>query len=387
MKNSKKGFILGVLLALLSCFSSFGYYTSTPDYHVWSAVPYQLFIEIIGGFVWFFYGFPLGLPILFVLFCGFIGYLFGKAFDKGEETLEINGTIIEKRTLRDFIKSYKWILIIILIILCVYPLNLYLKGMENPGLLCQGSYNPDTYEGCTKNYAEVNTVLKVNILYVLIYFVLIFSILKFLDIGKRTSLAISNPIYRNTVIKWLAIPIIILSIVSFGYNKQRYPYYDDYSVEKCESVDNSVDEPSDNSRARCFHEVAVEKQDASICNNLTSTNQTYTQGFCVEEVAHAKNDIALCDLIKDDNNRRYGCYRWFNQCQKIDNVEYRDGCYRNRAEFSTDGVKTCSLMTQTKEKDYCFRDLAGYRKDITICSNVKDPYIQRECTDGVNIQN
>lgn len=88
---------------------------------------------------------------------------------------------------------------------------------------------------------------------------------------------------------------------------------------------------------------------------------------CLRRIALANNDISLCDLMPNGGpiNRDFYCYKEFGEretdlqknlliCQKIQNVSYRNDCYKDAAIKFNDQSICEKITNQTFKENGCY---------------------------------
>ncbi|GEM_PF-1764028 len=190
-------------------------------------------------------------------------------------------------------------------------------------------------------------------------------------IGVIIGLTVRNPRYRKlAIVAWILILIIVLGI---SVNRQRYPYYDNYTLEQCHALTNAWYKSAHASKERCFQVVAEQQQNVSICDNFPSGDQ---RDFCIEKIAQEKKDSSLCALMT--GIRKENCYSWFDQCEKVSDVSRRDGCYEH-VSINQYKENLCAKISTEHGRDICYRNVAPHRNDQGLCALIKTFYLRDEC--------
>ena len=125
---------------------------------------------------------------------------------------------------------------------------------------------------------------------------------------------------------------------------------------------------------RCYKELAIKKQDASICYNLKSPYSFYDSDYfdlkvsCYEDVAFLKNDPAICELILDE----------------APNYNEKSSCYYRMA-LNTNDPAICELQIDPSWKSYCYLQMARHTNDPAICELVEDEDYRYRCYEDLYI--
>jgi hypothetical protein len=170
------------------------------------------------------------------------------------------------------------------------------------------------------------------------------------------------------------------------------------------------------SQNNCYAEIAQNKQDAGICDNIENAS---ISANCVGMVAVAAQNIDICDKIKDDARNWLRCINStaaaannLDWCEKQTEREERDTCYSivakdnnnidacDRIEYDEDheacirGIarrtrdeSLCSGLRERGQSDYCYDEVAQAKNDVTICDKVENEYSRSFCYANIAAKN
>ena len=88
---------------------------------------------------WFFYNneklLNILLSILFITLCAFLGFLIASFYKKKKKQYENHEDI--KLSIGEFFKRYKYVIVLVLIVLFSFVTINFISSIKNPGLLCE----------------------------------------------------------------------------------------------------------------------------------------------------------------------------------------------------------------------------------------------------------
>lgn len=96
------------------------------------------------------------------------------------------------------------------------------------------------------------------------------------------------------------------------------------------------------------------------CDSLKLKRQTSSADDCYNKVALEENNYALCFNIAGDSDRVYRCF---------DEVTNKD----------ISGLDPTKCDTLEEHQGVCRWKVASLKNDITVCGDIKDYYLQRNC--------
>jgi hypothetical protein len=131
----------------------------------------------------------------------------------------------------------------------------------------------------------------------------------------------------------------------------------------------------------CLSYVAEYRNNASICEQITSSEWLNTKMLCL---AHVTNDTSYCDQMKDQSDRA-GCREYLAsggnyECNQAD-AESRAACTWKVAVKKRDS-SICDKISVEYDFDYkgmCYAEVAGLTGDIKACSKIKEKLSQKSC--------
>ena len=139
--------------------------------------------------------------------------------------------------------------------------------------------------------------------------------------------------------------IIIASIVIIAIFVTSIIFFYNSSAEKVDGAEKEILPPN---QEPTFLE----------CMKLFTTTETndqligFSEAVCYTKVARERDDIIICDNIKDESLKKI-CQEKFPQIEK------------------------CEEETDAYKKNFCFRELASTRRDLTLCDRVNHPIISK----------
>jgi hypothetical protein len=133
----------------------------------------------------------------------------------------------------------------------------------------------------------------------------------------------------------------------------------------------------------CLRYVAEHRKDASICEQITSSEWLSEKLLCL---AHLKNDPSYCDQMKTASDRT-DCRTYMtvdagdaSACDRYDG-EAKASCY-SRAAIKRRDPSLCEKVTGEYEYDYksdCLAEIAALTGDIKACSKIKEGMNKKMC--------
>ena len=136
-------------------------------------------------------------------------------------------------------------------------------------------------------------------------------------------------------------------------------------------------------RRRCYLAIIEEAEGSSICLRVPES----VKDECYVHFAHRERDISLCDKTTYDTHL---CYSYFignksnaSLCDMIEDADYRDRCYKEVARKLND-VSLCNMIEDIDYKDECHKEAAIKLWNISICDEIQRPWIKDECYERLN---
>lgn len=138
----------------------------------------------------------------------------------------------------------------------------------------------------------------------------------------------------------------------------------------------------------CIRDIAIKKQDVTLCDRITSDS---VKNSCLSKLAVILNDITLCRSIKklhESSEDRAECYMEFVEspedisiCQEYITVnEFFDECI-DHALDSEVSLDTCYLYKSPLKSIRCIKKTAKKLKDYKICEHIYEFQPERtSCT-------
>jgi len=122
-------------------------------------------------------------------------------------------------------------------------------------------------------------------------------------------------------------------------------------------------------RNLCYYKIANETGNITICESATPAGMQsydYDQEMCYKELAINKEDISLCN--------------------KITEINLKDSCYEAIAKELKD-ASICGQINDITDKNECYKNMAWLLKDRSLCDAIVDPaymnnYRKNLCIDG-----
>ncbi len=211
-----------------------------------------------------------------------------------------------------------------------------------------------------------------------------------------------------------AVLIIILAFVGWFYFRTNdYPIQNNWSESAVSTTSSQADCATITDprvQSRCYLSIDRESGDISSCdsnisdefilsscylsiilkNNLKADvcSSVQNKDLCYRSYAVDKNDIYACGKIADT---KIG-----NDCLLMTLISNEDT--QSCTNLTLDGKNATALCLsfvainnsdysicsqQTQYADACFSDIAEYKKDISICNNVKDSTLKSQCQDYI----
>lgn len=211
--------------------------------------------------------------------------------------------------------------------------------------------------------------------------------------AKGTCLNIQNiDSLKCKSLKTLSIKDMCYRVIALAENNSEYCF---------EMVDNF-------DKGSCLGHIAGTKNDISICGNV---DETHVGEICYSWMASTREDFKICEYIKTQSTRDW-CYGLGSDeakpkiCEKIIDQEKRDSCYytsgvsgagckvckRIATKYWKDlceknlhcdsPVKTiedCNAITDESEKHLCYRSVAQWNEDESICFKITDNFQKDMC--------
>ncbi len=229
------------------------------------------------------------------------------------------------------------------------------------------------------------------------------------------------------------IVLLVLALLAFGcigeermyvcddgetvvYSKADCPPYDE-EYEECADMPLSAGYYYDSPRDECFYELAIKREDVSLCNKILSTDEydTYNRGGCGATIAFLKGNATECEglttfasrdcyaeyaeltedytacLFISSRNARDDCLYQFigyyivpeswDICEEFDDEDYMYECYYEAAKETLD-VSYCDKIQGESyyyDRPSCYGQMAASNSDLTICGKLADKEDRNGC--------
>lgn len=140
---------------------------------------------------------------------------------------------------------------------------------------------------------------------------------------------------------------------------------------------------------RVYTEIAVERRDPRICNNLTYSEGSALQLLidqCVVTVASSANDTAMCEMVYDDSLRAtcQGASSLGN-CGEIADDNTRNVCWYTSAVLDSK-AEYCARITGVGTRDSCYYQVAARTFNATLCGAISGENTKAACVSAVGMR-
>lgn len=142
----------------------------------------------------------------------------------------------------------------------------------------------------------------------------------------------------------------------------------------CEGLDDFYKED-------CYTELAKLSKNPLLCGRISK--KFGEQDECYDKVAKVAKDESICDFIAPSSELATKvCYPDENKPSLPPTCYYfptiKDFCYRDVAAIKKD-ISVCDQVPENVNKDLCYEAVLETIKDISICTKMKDPYKKDFC--------
>jgi hypothetical protein len=192
---------------------------------------------------------------------------------------------------------------------------------------------------------------------------------------------------KNILFKlfWL-IFVVVLGVISF----RIYQIYKERNIQAIKS--NQANEVvSSNSSSLVSNQNSASTNSSSVVSpdSITSSDNTSTSDSASASSQTKATDVAPSVGVNDKNSGDG------NMFAHITTEHCDTGCkaFANKLNFLEYCQQVCGLVPIKKvkncdnkkdlEKDYCNKDLAITKKDVSLCANIKDANIQQTCQNRI----
>ena len=138
---------------------------------------------------------------------------------------------------------------------------------------------------------------------------------------------------------------------------------------------------SDSIREICYNDIALAKNDLTICGMLPNKSV----GACIKRFASEFKDIRQCHFIKHNQYWYDLCYKEValatdnvDLCNSTSDQKIKDSCFKGVAE-SLNNVELCSEVQSQDSKDKCFFNIALDKNDPDLCKFLSEPLREVNC--------
>lgn len=172
---------------------------------------------------------------------------------------------------------------------------------------------------------------------------------------------------------------------------ERNTCYADIAVKKddlsiCDKYLSNVSEMDEFSKSPmivgknyCYLWIAIKRNDILVCDKMP---ETFAKSTCYDHMAHFKKDVSICDKIQDEEDRYY-CYLLYDKdaekidllfCEKLKNKGLQVWCreeYYLREAIRQQDPLLCDkiLLNPRLSKNSCLIQVARVKGDLSICEN------------------
>lgn len=155
--------------------------------------------------------------------------------------------------------------------------------------------------------------------------------------------------------KYFAI-LALLFIIPICGCTAKFTSWPPQSLQMCKDFEDFPKKIGDHSKGDCYTYWAVNKSDASLCDNIEFGGRA----SCIRSVAYYTKNLSLCELLTGDDKK---------SC--IDKVN----CELKPVEC---GISRCKSQT-SYDIDMCLRELAIHQNNLTVCNYEEDWIGQTNC--------
>lgn len=141
----------------------------------------------------------------------------------------------------------------------------------------------------------------------------------------------------------------------FFYGKIASPDKNIMNIKECENI---VD--PDSRDRKCIIDLAQNFADPQICKKTTFTDN---KNLCFWLLSWDLKDFSLCDKIEDED---------------ASNPLLKDWCYKKIAKFSKN-LTVCGKIKDIGFRDWCYKDIAVDLKDISVCNGIEESEYKDIC--------
>ncbi len=178
---------------------------------------------------------------------------------------------------------------------------------------------------------------------------------------------------KKITVTVLVIILVIITIAGFAYY-----YLDRVSPKKQLAVicDKETKEPF---RSQCFSQLALAKEDISICEN--DIHDQLNKDNCYSNVGIAMQDASICEKVGGQRMKN-SCYSHIGErkgdtsfCEMINETyspyafSQKNNCYTSVASKNKD-LDTCNKIQPETDRSECYASVAILTKDTAICDQI-----------------
>ncbi len=196
----------------------------------------------------------------------------------------------------------------------------------------------------------------------------------------------------------LSVALLLLLNGCFMLDKELAEAVRSGDPSNCKSLVDDDGNPQQSRIDSCYRQIAVNKEDSSICNMIDSSYDTdrchseiaikkndetlckaagEEQSNCYKEIAIAKKDHLICREINEEGYYRDSCFESVaieskddKICAEIEEEQYQQSCYAHYAAQVGDAW-TCEKLNTQNSKDACYSDVAETTGDIRVCDKIE----------------
>lgn len=174
----------------------------------------------------------------------------------------------------------------------------------------------------------------------------------------------------------------------------------DTEYEECDKASSQEDYYGSSDRDVCFYELAIERDNATLCKKVRSTSSygDYTTAKCGAEIALSKDDPTVCEDLGLVS--KYDCYSELatqtsdpSYCERITSGSKKDDCLGDYLYANSYYITNWSLCDKfsaaSSDKSYCYNLAATRTKNTQYCDKIEDSsygygtYSKPSCYAGV----
>ncbi|MFH0737657.1 MAG: hypothetical protein V1827_03825 [Candidatus Micrarchaeota archaeon] len=180
------------------------------------------------------------------------------------------------------------------------------------------------------------------------------------------------------------------------------PYDQEY--EECLDMDAASDYYGSSARDQCFFNLALQRENASLCKKVLATDSYYSEyssGRCGALLAMSEDDASVCEGLGMVG--KYDCYAELatmledaSMCDYVTLSSKKDDClytYFTTNSYYIDDWSFCDKFSEKSDnRDYCFNTAAYNSGSVSYCDKIQGDggyygYSQAGCYASVARQN